>query len=85
MSIVLSNCVHGKFMGACGVFIEGLDDFRVVEAISIDRDGNGVHSISHVLSVTDLIRGAAHGGNVKLVVVAGVVVAAFDAKMGHAP
>ena len=55
----------------------------MVEAVPIDRDGNGVHSISHVLRVTDLIRGAAHGGNVDVVVIAGVVVTAFDTEMGH--
>ena len=83
MSIVLGNCVHGEFMGASGMFIEGFDDIRVMETISIDHDRDGIQSISHVLSVTDLIRGAAHSRNVELAMVPGVVVSAFDAEMGH--
>ena len=56
MSIVLGDCVHGKFMGACGMVIEGLDDIRVMETISVEHDGDGIHGVSHVLGVTDLGR-----------------------------
>ena len=83
MSIVLGNCVHGKFMGACGMFIEGRDDIRVMETISIEHDGDCIHGVGHVLGVTDLIRRAAHGGNVELVMVSGDVVAEFDAEVSH--
>ena len=82
MSIVLGDFVYGEFMGACCMIVESFDDIRVMETISIDHDGDGIQSVSHVLSVTDLIRGAAHSRNVELVMVPSVVVSAFDVEMG---
>ena len=83
MSIVFGDGVDGSPVGEIGVLVEGGHDGGMVEAVSLDFDGEGVHGGSHVFSVADLIGRAVHGGETKVVGLAGCAVMALDLQVRH--
>ena len=61
--------------------VEGIHDGGMMETVTMDDNGVGVHCRGFILGVTDLVGRTVHGGQVDVVLVAGGVVVTLDLQM----
>ena len=81
VAIVLSNCIKGLGMGLVGMQVESFDNVIVVETVAKDAGGVGIHGISNVRHVTDIVRWVRHSRDIDTVHGIGSHLALTDLKV----